>query len=90
MSILWTLHPQSFTRRDGDTANAGKHIYCEKPLALTAAEAAEIVAAVEAAGVTTIVGFNYFKNPAQAYASAIKMGAGRHHPVSEAPLTKIF
>ncbi len=52
-------------------AKAGKHIYCEKPLALTAAEGAEIVAAVEEAGVTTIVGFNYFKNPAQALAKQL-------------------
>src|SRR5574339_730829 len=32
-------------------AEAGKHIYCEKPLANTAADAARIVAAVEKAGV---------------------------------------
>lgn len=49
-------------------AEAGKHIYCEKPLALTSAEAAKIVEAVEKAGVTSIVGFNYFRNPAQAFA----------------------
>ncbi|MDX1524338.1 MAG: Gfo/Idh/MocA family oxidoreductase, partial [Anaerolineae bacterium] len=49
-------------------AEAGKHIYCEKPLALTATEAAKIVEAVEKAGVTSIVGFNYFRNPAQAFA----------------------
>jgi predicted dehydrogenase len=49
-------------------AKAGKHIYCEKPLANTSAEAARIVAAVEKAGVTSIVGFNYLKNPAQAFA----------------------
>ena len=49
-------------------AEAGKHVYCEKPLANTSAEAARIVAAVEKAGVTSIVGFNYLKNPAQAFA----------------------
>src|SRR5512141_2885249 len=49
-------------------AEAGKHIYCEKPLAITSADAARIVAAVEKAGVTSIVGFNYLKNPAQAFA----------------------
>ena len=49
-------------------AEAGKHIYCEKPLALTSEDAAKIVEAVEKAGVITIVGFNYFKNPAQAFA----------------------
>jgi predicted dehydrogenase len=49
-------------------AEAGKHLYCEKPLANTSADAARIVAAVEKAGVTSIVGFNYLKNPAQAFA----------------------
>jgi predicted dehydrogenase len=49
-------------------AEAGKHIYCEKPLANTSADAARIVSAVEKAGVTSIVGFNYLKNPAQAFA----------------------
>src|SRR6266540_2665181 len=49
-------------------AEVGKHIYCEKPLANTSADAARIVAAVEKAGVTNIVGFNYLKNPAQAFA----------------------
>ena len=49
-------------------AEAGRHIYCEKPLANTSADAARIVAAVEKAGVTSIVGFNYLKNPAQAFA----------------------
>lgn len=49
-------------------AQAGKHIYCEKPLANTSADAARIVQAVEEAGVINIVGFNYLKNPAQAFA----------------------
>jgi predicted dehydrogenase len=42
----------------------GKHVYCEKPLALTAAEAREMRDAAERAGVKTLVGFNYLKNPA--------------------------
>jgi predicted dehydrogenase len=49
-------------------AEAGKHIYCEKPLANNSADAARIVAAVDKAGVTSIVGFNYLRNPAQAFA----------------------
>lgn len=52
-------------------ARAGKHIYCEKPLATTSADAARIVAAVEKSGVTSIVGFNYLKNPAQAFAQQL-------------------
>jgi predicted dehydrogenase len=42
---------------------AKKPVYCEKPLAPTAAEAREMVEAAEAAGVRTFVGFNYLKNP---------------------------
>src|SRR6185436_8304860 len=52
-------------------AQAGKHIYCEKPLATTSADAARIVAAVARSGVINIVGFNYLKNPAQAFAKQI-------------------
>lgn len=42
---------------------AGKHVYCEKPLALTAAQAAEVAAAARNAGVQHVVGFNYICNP---------------------------
>ncbi len=52
-------------------AQAGKHLYCEKPLATTSADAARIVAAVEASRVTSIVGFNYLKNPGQAFAKQL-------------------
>ena len=42
---------------------AGKHVYCEKPLAPTAAEAREMAEVAERAGIVTAVGFNYLKNP---------------------------
>ncbi len=42
---------------------AGKHVYCEKPLAPLAADARQMTEAVEAAGVRTQVGFNYLCNP---------------------------
>lgn len=42
---------------------AGKHVYCEKPLAPLAADALEMAEAAEAAGVKTQVGFNYLMNP---------------------------
>jgi predicted dehydrogenase len=47
---------------------AGKHVYCEKPLAPLAADAAEMAEAAEAAGVKTQVGFNYLCNPMMALA----------------------
>jgi predicted dehydrogenase len=42
---------------------AGKHVYCEKPLAPLAAAAREMTDAADAAGVKTQVGFNYLCNP---------------------------
>jgi predicted dehydrogenase len=42
---------------------AGKHVYCEKPLAPLAAEALRMADAAEVAGVKTQVGFNYLCNP---------------------------
>jgi predicted dehydrogenase len=49
-------------------AQAGKHVICEKPLARTAAEAKTMLDAVEAAGVTHMVAFNYRHTPAVALA----------------------
>jgi predicted dehydrogenase len=42
---------------------AGKPVYCEKPLAPTAADALALAEAAEAKGVKTFTGFNYLKNP---------------------------
>ena len=47
---------------------AGKHVYCEKPLAPLAQDADEMARAAEAAGVKTQVGFNYLCNPMLALA----------------------
>ena len=41
----------------------GKHVYSEKPLALNAADAKLMYEAAKKAGVKTLVGFNYIKNP---------------------------
>jgi predicted dehydrogenase len=45
-------------------AEAGKHVFCEKPLARTAAEAKTMLDAVEKAGVKHMVAFNYRFVPA--------------------------
>ena len=50
---------------------ADKPVYCEKPLAPNADEAWEMVVAAETAGVATMVGFNYLKNPMVALARDI-------------------
>ena len=50
---------------------AGKHVYCEKPLAVTAAEARGLAARAAKTGVVTMVGFNYLKNPIQILARDI-------------------
>lgn len=52
-------------------AKAGKHIYCEKPLAVTLEDAKAMLDAAEAAGVKTLVGFNYLKTPATLYAKQL-------------------
>ena len=45
-------------------AKAGKHIFCEKPLALNLADSREMLEAAEQAGVKHMVGFNYRFSPA--------------------------
>jgi predicted dehydrogenase len=45
-------------------AQAGKMIICEKPLARNGAEGAEMVKAIEAAGVANLVSYNYRRIPA--------------------------
>lgn len=49
----------------------GKMVVCEKPLAMTVAEAEEMVAAVEKAGVANMVWFNYRRVPSIALAKQI-------------------
>jgi len=50
---------------------AGKHVYCEKPLAPLPEDAREMAEAARLAGVKTQVGFNYLCNPMLALARDI-------------------
>src|SRR6266446_5551473 len=47
---------------------AGKTVYCEKPVGLNGGEASEIAAAAGRAGVKSLVGFTYLRNPLIAFA----------------------
>src|SRR5579862_1384754 len=52
-------------------AKAGKHIFCEKPLANTLTEAKEMLKAAEKAGVMHMINFNYRRVPAVALAKKL-------------------
>jgi len=43
---------------------AGKHVWCEKPMAVTFADAERMAAAATASGRATALGYNYIQNPA--------------------------
>jgi predicted dehydrogenase len=47
-------------------ARHGKHVFCEKPMAMSVAECMEMIAAVEQAGVRHMINFNYRVVPAVA------------------------
>ncbi|MDR2252851.1 MAG: Gfo/Idh/MocA family oxidoreductase [Bifidobacteriaceae bacterium] len=55
-------------------AAAGKPFWIEKPMGLGVAEAADVVAAAESAGVMTCVGFTYRHAPAVEYAKQLVSG----------------
>ena len=55
---------------------AGKHVWCEKPLGVTLADGEAMAAAAKASGRTTLVGYNYLRNPAFQHAKRL-IEAGR-------------
>lgn len=63
-------------------AKAGKHILCEKPIAMNAKEARQMLDATRLAGVTHMVAFNYRRAPAIVLAKQLidqgKLGNIRH------------
>ncbi len=57
IDAVWICTPTAMHRQACiAAARAGKHIFCEKPLAMTAAEASEMAAAIKASGVISQVG----------------------------------
>lgn len=74
----------NFTHRDVAVAaaQAGKHIWIEKPAGRNLAETEEIAAAIHAAGVASAVGFNYRNAPAVELARRLvadgRIGEVRH------------
>ncbi len=65
VDIVAITSPNFLHQEMAETAiAAGKHVYCEKPLALDAAGAEAMTGAAEKAGVKTLVGYNYLHNPA--------------------------
>jgi predicted dehydrogenase len=66
----------NFLHREIGTAmaEAGKHIWIEKPVGLTAADARAVAEAAARAGVQGTVGFNYRNAPAAAVAHGATLG----------------
>jgi len=60
----------------GAFAEAGRHIWVEKPVGLTVADARAVAGAVAAAGVRGLVGFNYRAVPAVAHAHKLIADGG--------------
>lgn len=58
-------------------ARAGKHVFCEKPLALNAAQAAEVLAAAEAARVAHAIDFIFPEIPAWRKTKELLPSVGR-------------
>ncbi|MGB8684060.1 MAG: Gfo/Idh/MocA family oxidoreductase [Candidatus Binatus sp.] len=57
IDAVWICTPTAMHRQICiAAARAGKHVFCEKPLAMTAAEASEMAAAIKASGVVSQVG----------------------------------
>ena len=69
--------PNFLHREIGEAVGrAGKHLWIEKPVGLSAADAEGVAAAVSASGVASAVGFNYRNAPAVAHArDLIEQGA---------------
>ena len=60
---------------------AGKHVWCEKPMAISAADALAMLQAARASGKVAALGYNYIQNPAIRHMRAL-IGEGAIGPVN--------
>ena len=60
---------------------AGKHVHCEKPMALTLDEARQMQAAAKRSGCQTTVGYNYLANPVYQHAKKLVHNGAIGRPV---------
>lgn len=67
-AVVIASPPETHLEITRAVAAAGKPLFCEKPLGASLADAQAMVAAVEAADVVNMVGFNYIRTPASQFA----------------------
>jgi predicted dehydrogenase len=64
VEVVSVTTPNAFHAEMGIAAlEAGKHLWCEKPMAVGFKEAQRMEAAARASGKTAILGYNYIQNP---------------------------
>lgn len=64
VEVVSVTTPNAFHAETAIAAlQAGKHVWCEKPMAVALADAERMVAAAQAAGKTAVLGYNYIQNP---------------------------
>jgi len=75
-AVIIALPPALHAEAATTALARGKHIYVEKPLATSVAEARQVVAAWEGTGLVAMMGFNYRRNPiVQQAREAVRGGA---------------
>jgi len=72
VDVVSITTPNALHREMAEAAlAAGKHVWCEKPMGLTLADAEAMEAAARGAGTVTLVGYNYIRNPAFRHAQQL-------------------
>ncbi|MCX7645297.1 MAG: Gfo/Idh/MocA family oxidoreductase [Rhodobacteraceae bacterium] len=72
VDIVSITTPNGLHREIAEAAlAAGKHVWCEKPMALTLADAEAMAEAAARSGKVTLLGYNYLRNPAVLHAERL-------------------